>query len=36
MFEINKTLLWISLGTCFYVGFKLGEKKERIRKELGL
>lgn len=36
MFEINKTLLYISLAATFYVGYSLGKKRERIRQNIGL
>jgi len=31
MFEINKTLLRVTIITCLYVGFKVGQKWERIK-----
>ena len=34
MFEINKTLLYVTMATCLYVGYKVGRKVERIKNEL--
>lgn len=36
MFEINRTLLYISLAATFYVGYNLGKKRERLRRSIGL